>query len=232
MIAKIITGISIMLKTLLFSLVAMTSLVNIANAGIISGNPIPTDMSANGSNESNTDIFLYAERQNLILGSDLNVDYLAGSGLPGNIVAGTAVNSFILNFDAVGTDTGGATIHSMGTHLFNTPILAIIWTGKRPPAQPQTANNLDASDSILGVPGTNYPNGLIGRGLELEDFYATNGTNDFFTIVGNQLSLSVFTKSNYIEQIRVITASSVSEPTALLLFGSAIALFGFRRFSK
>lgn len=225
-----------MLKTLLISLVAITSLMSVANAAIIVVNPIPTDLTANNSaNESDTDISLYAERQNLILGSDLNVDYLAGSGLAGNIIAGTSVSSFMLHFDGLGSGLQGPSLHATGTHIFDAPILAVIWTGARPSAQPQTANNLDASDSILGAVGTNYPNGLLGRGLELENFYATNGTTDTFTVVGNEFSLSVYSKGAYLEQIRVITAgitADIPEPTALLLFGSALAFFGFRRFSK
>jgi len=225
-----------MLKTLLTSLVAISSLMNVANAAIISSDPIPTDLNAhNSANESNTDIFLYTERQNLILGSDLSVDYLAGSGSAGNIIAGTSVNSFILHFDGVGNNQQGDSLHATGTYIFDSPILAVIWTGARPNAQPQTANNLDATDSILGAVGTTYPNGLIGRGIELEDFYATNGTNDTFTVVGNEFSLSVFSKSAYLEQVRVITAgitASVPAPSALFLFGSALALLSFRRFYK
>ena len=223
-----------MLKTLLISLVTLGSLINFANAGIIVSNTIPASLEANSAGtESNTDIFLFTERQNLTLGSDLNVDYLSGSnGSSGSIAAGTMVNSFIFHFDGIGSLTDGMSLHSVGTHVFDFEILAVIWTSARPSAQPQTDNNLDASDSILGISGLAYATGTLGRGLEVESFYNANQTADTFIVTGNQIELSVFSKAAYIEQIRVITRTvDVPEPTTLLLFGSALALFGFRRLS-
>jgi hypothetical protein len=222
-----------MLKTLLISLVAISSFVNVANAGIIAGNTIPTSLEPNALPESNTDIFLYAETQNLSLTSDLDVDFLADTGLSGKLLAGTRVNSFILNFDAVGNGTD-ISYTASGSHIFDTEILAVIWTGSRPGAQVQTDENLDKTDSILGVSGVSYGTGALGRGLELEDAYKVNGTTDTFFVNGNQIDIELFVKAAYADQLRVITAANyspvlVSEPAAFLLFGSALALFGFRR---
>ncbi|GAA0810177.1 hypothetical protein GCM10009111_00660 [Colwellia asteriadis] len=224
-----------MLKSILISLITLSSLVNFANAGIISGNAIPSSLEVNSNPESDTDIFLYAERQNVMLGADLDVDFLAATGLSGSLLAGTTVNSFIFNYDAVGTDYSRGSFNATGTHFFDTKILAVIWTGSRPGAQPQTAKNLGKSDSVLGVAGVTYPTDFLGRGLELEaDFYGANGTNDVFTVSGNQIDLSLFARAPYSDQLRVITAAKVEvpEPAAIVLFGTALCLFGFRRFSK
>lgn len=223
-----------MFKTLLISLFAMSSLLSVANAGIISGNPIPSSLEVNSLPESDTDIYLYAERQNLLLESILNVDFLAETQSVGSLNVGTKVNSFIFNFDAVGEDYNRGLFHGEGFHLFDTKILAVIWTGARPDNQPQVANNLDASDSVLGAAGVTYATGTYGRGLEQEEYFNANGTADSFIVTGNRIDLSLFVKAPYSDKLRVITAADVAaeipEPTAFLLFGTALCLFGFRRF--
>lgn len=227
-----------MIKHLLISFFAL-SITTTAQAGIIlSGNiydtnPLPTSLALNTLPESNTNIFLYTEREDFLLTSDLNVDYMGSTTTEGVISSGTKINSFFLNFDAVGDEYTVNSFNSVGSYLFDTEILGIIWSGTRPDAQNlivPSSGFLDLSDGILGLAGTTYATDAIGRGLEPEDFYLTNGTTDEVTVSGRQLDVSLFVKPAYADQLRVITA--VPEPTTLLLFGTAvICLVNLRRFS-
>tara|TARA_R110002167_G_scaffold179835_2_gene379890 strand:+ start:211076 stop:211762 length:687 start_codon:yes stop_codon:yes gene_type:complete len=228
-----------MIKHLLISFFAL-SITAAAQAGIIlSGNiddtnPLPTSLALNALPESNTNIFLYTEQEDFLLTSDLNVDYMGSTNAASVISSGTKVNSFFLNFDAVGSGTVNS-FNGVGSYLFDTEILGIIWSGTRPYAQNlivPSSGFLDLSDGILGLAGTTYATYAIGRGLEPEAFFNSNNTADKVTVSGSQLDLSLFVKPLYADQLRVITAVKVPEPTTLLLFGTAvICLVNLRRFS-
>tara|TARA_B110000467_G_C18249769_1_gene439706 strand:+ start:424 stop:1092 length:669 start_codon:yes stop_codon:yes gene_type:complete len=222
-----------MIRIFLISLLILSLSINSAVAGLIVGNDIPTSLEINALPESDTDIFLYLEQEDFTLTSELAVDYLATTGLSGNILLGTKVNSFVFNYDAVGIDYNRGSFNSAISHLFDTKILAIIWSGYRSDIvnQPLSDNNLDASDGILGLGNVSYATGTNGRGLEVESLYDANGTRDSFTVSGKQIDLSLFVRAPYADQLRVITAAKIPEPTAILLFGTALCLFGFRRFS-
>lgn len=230
-----------MIKHILISFFAL-SITATAHAGlilsgnIIDTNSLPTSLALNeASGESNTDIFLYTEQENFLLTSDLNVDYFGSTTTAGIISAGTMVNSFFLNFDAIGTDYTVDSFNSIASYLFDTEILGIIWGGTRPIGQQSVAPSsgfLDLSDGILGLAGTTYANGEDGRGLEPEAYYNSNNTADVITVSGNQLDLSLFVKPAYADQLRIITAVKVPEPTTLFLFGTAVlCLVNLRRFS-
>jgi len=231
-----------MTKRLSVFLLAIGLFANSAFATIIVGNDLPTSFeSTDGSHpESDTDIFLYVEQEDFVLQSDLNVDFLAATSDIGVISTGTSINSYIFNFDAVDVfldenlDWARGSFNFIDSYLFDTDILAIIWSGSRNPIDGEPDSNLflDASDSILASSGTSYSSGTLGRGLELEDKFKAGNTQDTFTVTGNKIDMSLFVRAPYADQFRVITAAKIPEPTALLLFGTALCLFGFRRFSK
>jgi hypothetical protein len=235
-----------MIKHLLISFLAL-SITATAQAGIIvSGNiddsqSLPVSLKMN-ENESNDDIFLYTEQENFLLADDLNVDYLGSTTDAGVIASGTVVNSFVLNFDAVGVDYTVNSFNATGSYLFDTEILGIIWGGTRPDGQQIGVNGnsatapssgfLDISDDIFKVSGTTYATGEIGRGLEPEAWFNSNNTADVVSVsnAGYQLDLSLWVKPAYADQLRVITA--VPEPSTLVLFGAAVlCLLNLRRTS-
>jgi len=81
-----------------------------------------------------------------------------------------------------------------------------------------------ASSPFLGATGTIYPGGgFTAYGLE---------GNDSFSIVGDTLTLTMYV-SEPGDWIRVITASSVPEPSTVLLLGSGlVGLIGYRMKKK
>ncbi len=229
-----------MIKRLLISVFTLSMIATSAQAGLISGNIndtvlLPTSTELNALPESDTDVFLYSEQENFLLTSDLSVDYFGSTLTEGIISSGSTINSFFLNFDAVGTDYTTNSFNGFGSYLFDTEILGIIWSGTRPSAQPSSNMYLDASDIVLGLAGTSYATGAIGRGLEPENFYGENTTQDVVRVSGpnnRQLDISLFVKPAYADQLRVITAAKIPEPTSLLLFGTAaICLLNLRRTS-
>jgi hypothetical protein len=234
-----------MIKHLLISFLAL-SITATAQAGIISGsiddsNSLPMTF-IDGTLKHNTNIFLYREQENFLLESDLNVDYFGSTKVADSISAGTLVNSFFLNFNPIGTAVDGTSLSASGIYLFDTEILGIIWSGQRPPLpvnppanfepQPNSSELLDESDKILGLTGTTYAIDSIGRGLEVENFFSANNSQDTVTVsnFGRQLDLTLFAKPAYADQLRVITA--VPEPSTLVLFGAAaLCLLNLRRVS-
>ena len=130
---------------------------------------------------------------------------------PMDLLAGTVVNSYLLHFD---TDFG-APIYQ-GTVQFSDPIIGVMLL-------PFALNN---SDAELGAPGTSYPtNASSRRGLDYNDFTPL----DTFTVTNaNTIGFDVST-SNAIDQIRVVTTSSVPEPSSIVLVSISIVAMGRRR---
>ena len=86
-----------------------------------------------------------------------------------------------------------------------------------------TDPGLDATDSILGHPGTLYPTGLAFRGLELP--YAI--TPDAVTLGPSYLTISFVSNTMAVmDQMCVITLANVPEPSSICLAGIGAALFG------
>ena len=135
-----------MIRSTLFLLVALLLVTN-AQAGIIVSDTTPSSLLPNAQPESNTDIFLYTEQQNVTLSEDLSVDYLASTGLSGVLAAGTELNSYIFNFDAVGDNYDLGSFSASGSYDFGTEILAVIWSGYRSNQVtfPDSQNLLDKS---------------------------------------------------------------------------------------
>ena len=138
---------------------------------------------------------------------------LADPDNPGAIAAGTKVNSYFLHHESVANQL--STVIVAGS--FPNPILGVIINDAY----------LDASDPILGNPGTLYPTGLDYRGLELP--YASLADVLFWS--GNQVFISVkSTTADVLDQVRIITA--VPEPSTFVLAGIGglgLLLCGARR---
>jgi hypothetical protein len=196
-----------------------------ANAGIISttgaidvlASPPPSVKL--GDLRSDTELFTFQESSNLTLSQDVSVDittagtYQSKSSLtPGTISAGTEVDSYFLHSNPV---------HQpqvyVGSITFSSPILGVI----------VLSAGLDKTDSLLGAPGTEYPTGNVGRGLELSP------TEDYVTLSSDLKTLSVhFTTHDDIDEVRILTAA-VPEPASLILAVPALlALPLLRRFIR
>ena len=117
---------------------------------VLQVSPIPSDLRLDAY-ESDNDIFVFDEKQNLILPSDVSVDITqagiyndAGDLTPGTITAGTVVNSYLIHVDPVRTATSLFTYE--GSITFSNRILGVI----------VNAQSLNDSDSVLGIDTTTY----------------------------------------------------------------------------
>lgn len=116
--------------------------------------------------QSNTQIYVFQERSNYVLPSDVTVDATSPgtySSDPGTatITAGTSVNAYIVHMDVTQQTTHGSIggNPSAGGITFDYPIIGVIGM----------AANLDATDSVLGDPDSTYSPVPDSRG-----FWETN----------------------------------------------------------
>ena len=173
--------------------------------------------------------FLFAE-STTALARDLKVDAhptAANLGMTidaksdlnkGTIDAGTDVSSFLLYSNP---KTGEQTYE--GTVIFSGRILGVEVLSDNSDPGHKFGAGLDQTD-FLGAPGTTYtpstgPNpGDAARGLEL--------TPDTFTFVTARELRFHFETSSSMDQIRIITAAAVPEPSGAILAASGIAGLG------
>ncbi len=206
--------------TLLALWVGTALLAGPASAGIIETTGAFVEISPPGSVElgaleSNSAIFAFAEMLGIRLEGDLPVDitrpgvYDSADDLtPGLIFAEMPVDIYFLHSDPVGGDT----VKLVGSITFDQDILGII----------VLSAGLDATDAMLGYPGTVYPTGLSGRGL---DFAGSNF--DILTLSEDRRTITVDWRTGFkVDQIRIITA--VPGPGGLALLALA-GLVGARR---
>jgi PEP-CTERM motif len=198
----------------------------ILSGQIVQISPPPSDVQGSDPT-SNTTAFIWSERTNLTLASNIAVDMTTpgtantGNGYlpsPGTVAAGTVVDTYLLHSDPV---SGSQTYNFSVT--FNSPILGII----------DTISGLATTDAALGSPTTTYPGASTDRALEALD------TLDWVSSDG---LTAHFNTSTFVDEIRILVSATapppptnpaVPEPStfALLALGGG-ALAGWRRWRK
>jgi type II secretory pathway pseudopilin PulG len=156
----------------------------------------PPDMgkfSTNPAIESNKTIWMWQERQAYSLPSSVTADIVnpgrydnSYNSNSGTIPGGTVVDCYFLHFDPVGstnTSTGGQVIK------FSDEILGIICT----------SGALDATDDVLGDPGTAYSKGVGARGFE------NNAEQVTLSADRNSFVIHNFSSSYPGEEVRILT---------------------------
>lgn len=147
-----------------------------------------------GALQSNTTMYAFNEQQCVRTSVDLPVDitvpgtYDDSSDLtPGVIPAGTLVSSHFVNADKVGIQH--PPIQLEGSIVTDADILGIVIL----------RHSLNVTD-VLGAPGTIYPTGKFGRGLELDE------QNDFVIEQIDMRTVVVHSQVRiHTDQVRVIT---------------------------
>jgi len=218
---------------ILITICCSISILTTANAAIVSTSGSISYITAPssvypGAYESSDSITSFDEQQNVILSSDLSVDYLSSTGSTGTLSTGTQINSYFVHFDPIGTSVEAIDrITLAGSLTFSEQIIGLIYTGLACPLCPVTPQNLEASD-YLGQTGTIYPTDGLGRGLEPNSDPYYTGRGDLFTLSADGLTLDLqFTAYPLrTDQLRVITASTVPIPAAAYLFVSGLLGIG------
>ncbi len=151
--------------------------------------PMPQDISTDQF-ESNTHTYVFAEKQNVVLPTDLKVNRASPASFNGIQVAdttlptGTLVSSYYIHQDIIGIGP----IRLDGSVTFAQPILGLIYQ-----------SGYIASDPILGATGTLYG---YGTDRQLEE-------PDTVSWVGNTLTISWNTTTAR-DNMRVIIAAGVT----------------------
>ncbi|MBX3111586.1 MAG: PEP-CTERM sorting domain-containing protein [Fimbriimonadaceae bacterium] len=204
-----------MKKTLL--LIPLAALGGFAHAGINAVTGAATVVAAPASvlddaTESNTQAIVFSERTNVQLGAALDVDAVAsglynGAGdLSANtIAAGTWVNSYFLHSDPVKNPVKTYE----GSFTFDEKILGVV----------ATRAHLNASDPVLGNPGTTYPTGAPLHNAREYELSA----NEWFSISPDMKTITFKANtSTEMDQLRVVT-ESVPEPASMAVLGLGVA---------
>jgi hypothetical protein len=162
-----------------------------------------------GALQSDTTMFAFDERQNVTLSAPLPVDisqpgqYGPNSGpdplTPGTIPAGTTVSSQFVHADPVGHASPPNVLNA--TIVTSTNILGIEVCGPAKPDVCQHQHGLDDSDAVLGAPGTSYPTGVFGRGMN----FATQ-PDILVWMVDNRTVVIQTSTDLHADQVRIITA--------------------------
>lgn len=147
--------------------------------------------------ESNSDIQLFSESRGVVLSKKLRVDVPGvqasdNRNRPKNgvIPKGTEVNSYMLHSDPV--ERPRRAVKYEGTVTFDEVVLGIV----------VKSSKLRKTDAELGSGVTDYPDGLLLRGLELN----SRGDSVKLSRDGHKVTVK-FRTSAFIDQIRIITTA-------------------------
>jgi hypothetical protein len=157
---------------------------------------------------SDTTMFGFNEQQCVAAPSDLPVDitvpgtYNSTASLtPGTITAGTIVSSQFVQSESVSNQDGSLVLD--GTVHTDAPIIGIA----------VTFHGLNKTD-VLGAPGTAYPTGQSGRGLELDN----PAQNDFVVEVTDMHTVEIHSHVNlHADQVRIITSCPPPPPATIIV---------------
>ncbi len=159
-------------------------------SGAVDTIPAPPSIAPDALEDS-TVAYLFRERLDTALASDLAVDNVAtgifagDAGTPGSVPAGTVVTSYMLHSDRV---AGATNTTYSGMVTFDTPILGLIFTDAA----------LDNSDALLGSPTTTYPtSGLANRGT---------ASGDAFALSADRLTLTFTLHTPVRDEMRIVVA--------------------------
>src|SRR5579875_1329313 len=171
--------------------------------------------------QSNTDLFLFQEKSDFVLPTDIHVDATA-PGLynfypppGGTISAGTEINSYLIHDDPINIELF---LNRQISFTHGETILGI----------EMLSSTLDASDPLLEAAGTLYPPSPIHWGLELglePDSIRWTGE----TIIWNTLTGAGFDTGGE-DNIRIITSITMPEPSYVPVLGLLFALVLAERF--
>jgi hypothetical protein len=182
----------------------------------------PPGDAGEGGTESDDVVFGWFESSG-VLPVDVAVDHDGSVGVfddfadatPTTLSAGKQYASYMFHFDPVGRPDDYTTVTN-AVITFDNPIIGLLYKG------PKVVDSLNATDDILGAPGTTYATGLDFRGIELrgrDEFAISNG--------GKVLTLSlVQALRRGIDEVRVLTAVPEMASVASWLFlavGFAVA---------
>lgn len=161
----------------------------LGTGGAVSLVPAPPSVQ-NEAWESDTAIRVFAERQGVTLANGLALDidapgdYSQFSSLGVKTApAGATVNSYMAHVDPVGKPS--SSLSFAGSITFTAPILGLILQ----------ANQLTASDPLLGAPATSYP----GQSRGVDD------TEDFVHLSADRRTLVVHLIADiHVDEIRIV----------------------------
>ena len=156
--------------------------------------PVSVIIGSKGAFENSTTIRAFREREDFTLPTSVRVNIVSpgyydsyATMTGGSVGAGRRVNSYFVHYDPVASGPG----LSSGSLTFPGEVLGIACRDAE----------LDASDGVLGHPGTAYPTGTKSRGFENSGQEIVSVSKDGCTVVVHR-----YYSTGVGEQMRVIVA--------------------------